>query len=134
MNNLDNPLCFVAYAAGFANGAFIGLHLSERLSIGKVMVRVITRKDAPDLVEHLQEMRIPFTAIDAMGAHGPVKILFMVVNSREVSAVTGVVRQFNSKAFYSVEDVRKVSEEETPHRSLHMHGLILPFRIGRKGK
>ena len=42
MQNLTNPACYVAYAGGFAMGNFVGITIAERLSLGVVMIRVIT--------------------------------------------------------------------------------------------
>jgi uncharacterized protein YebE (UPF0316 family) len=36
MKNLDNWICYVAYASGFACGTWIGMNLKEKLSLPKV--------------------------------------------------------------------------------------------------
>ena len=51
---LNNPLCFVAYAAGFATGNFVGMLIENRISIGKVLIRIITRKEADELITSLE--------------------------------------------------------------------------------
>ena len=53
MQNLSNPVCYIAYAGGFAMGNFVGIHIAEKLSLGLVMIRVITEKDAAPLVDFL---------------------------------------------------------------------------------
>src|SRR5438132_13970522 len=34
MQHLDNPLCYIAFAAGFAMGTYVGLFVERRLAIG----------------------------------------------------------------------------------------------------
>jgi hypothetical protein len=53
MQNLTNPVCYIAYAGGFATGNFVGLWIAEKLSLGMVLIRVITPKPAGDLLEGL---------------------------------------------------------------------------------
>ncbi len=42
MKNLDNPASYIAYGLGFAIGNYLGILLEDHLSIGQVIVRVIT--------------------------------------------------------------------------------------------
>ena len=51
---LDSPLCFIAYAAGYAAGNYIGIIIENMVSIGKVIIRIITRKQADELVAYLR--------------------------------------------------------------------------------
>ena len=58
MKNLSNPACYIAYAAGFAMGNFVGICVAERLSLGVVLIRVVTKKDALPLVQVLIQIRL----------------------------------------------------------------------------
>ncbi|RLE07030.1 MAG: hypothetical protein DRJ06_06660, partial [Candidatus Aminicenantes bacterium] len=78
MINLHNPLCMLAYAAGFAMGNFVGLSLEQKLSMGTVIVRLITTKDISPLKEILNSRKFGLTTISARGAKGPVQILYIV--------------------------------------------------------
>ena len=40
MENLDNYVNFIAYAAGFATGNFVGMIIEEKLAMGILMIRV----------------------------------------------------------------------------------------------
>ena len=55
MKNLTNPVCYLAYAGGFAAGNYIGIYVSEKLSLGTVAVRLLTSKDAQPLIESLKK-------------------------------------------------------------------------------
>lgn len=115
-SNLDNPVCFVAYAAGFAAGNFVGILIENRLSIGRVIIRIITRREADDLVVVLRSAGYGLTVIDAEGVTGPVKVIFTIVERSNIGQIVSMIRKHNPQAFYSVEDVRFVSEAVTPHR------------------
>ncbi len=113
---LDNPLCYIAYAAGFAAGNFVGILIENRISIGKVIIRTITRKDSDELVAFLRSSGYGITVMDAEGTTGPVKIIFTITERSDIERVVEAIKQYNPNAFYSVEDVRFVSEAVTPHR------------------
>ena len=74
MQNLNNIFCYIAYGAGFAMGVFIGLHIEQRLAIGGSLIRIITRKDATELIRHLRSKGYGVTNMDAKGAEGKVHI------------------------------------------------------------
>jgi len=113
---LNNPLCFVAYAAGFAAGNIVGITIENRISIGKVIIRTITRRESEDLVSVLRSTGYGVTVMDAEGMTGPVKIIFTVAERSNVESIVETIKRYNPNAFYSVEDVRFVSEAVTPHR------------------
>ncbi len=116
LQQLNSPLCFVAYAAGFAAGNFVGIMLENRISIGKVLIRIITRKEAEELVAFLRSSGYGLTVVDAQGTTGSVKVIFAIVERTEIESIAEQIRKFNPNAFYSIEDVRFVSEAVTPHR------------------
>lgn len=109
MHNLTNPLYYLAYGLGFAAGTYVGLRIEDRLAIGVVLLRVITQKDATELVACLRAEEFGVTCIDAEGRSGKVKVIFVVLDRCELPRVLESVRRFNPHAFYSVEDIRGVS-------------------------
>ena len=117
MQNLNNPVCFIAYAVGFSTGTFAGMYIENMLSIGKVIIRIITRIEADELVEYLKKAGYGITAIDATGATGPVKVVFSIVERHDIQAIVEIIKRFNPNAFYSIEDVRFVSETVLPFRT-----------------
>jgi uncharacterized protein YebE (UPF0316 family) len=112
---LDNPLCFLAYAAGFATGNYIGIMIENKISIGKVIIRAITRVEAAELVTFLRSKGFSITVVDANGMTGSVQIIFMIVERRDIEYVVKLIKEHNPKAFYSIEDVRFVSEMIVPN-------------------
>lgn len=115
IRNLDNALCFIAYAGGFAAGSYIGMWIEEQLAMGKVVMRVITQKPATELIERLRENRYGVTSVNAQGTQGPVQLLFMVLKRGDMNKVIALVKKFNPTAFYTIEDIRYVSEGVFPY-------------------
>ncbi|MCP1716071.1 uncharacterized protein YebE (UPF0316 family) [Methanocalculus alkaliphilus] len=135
MKNLNNPAAYIAYGLGFALGNYLGILLEDRLSIGQVIVRVITRRDASVLVEMLKQGNYGVTAIDAEGATGQVKLIFLVINRSRLPEVIELIKHFNPNAFYSVEDVRSVKEGVFPmERPGFLSSRINAMKVRRKQK
>jgi len=56
MQNLTNIYYYIFYAGGFATGNLVGIIIEEKLSIGTVAIRIITRKDAEELTNALKKL------------------------------------------------------------------------------
>ncbi|MCU0355195.1 MAG: DUF2179 domain-containing protein [Cytophagales bacterium] len=110
MKNLDNFACYVGYASGFATGIFVGMTIEEKLALGKVMVRVITRREVPELIERLRESKFGFTFVEGEGKRENVKLIFSVVNRADLPELLDIICSYNPNAFYTVESVRYASQ------------------------
>ncbi len=135
MQNLTSPICYVAYAGGFATGNFVGIMIAEKLSIGMVLVRVILPVRADGLIDRLRERRYGVTCLDGQGATGPVQMVFTIVPRREIQAVIDLVKESHPGAFYSVEEVDFVERGVFPLRrrwnQVFFLDLLRPFRKGK---
>ena len=135
MQNLNNPACYVAYAGGFAMGNFVGMWIAEKLTLGVVLVRIVLKKDATELVENLKNEDYGVTCIEGHGTVGQVKVIFTIVPRREVKRVTELINIFNPQAFYSIEEVNSVEKGVFPIRQAGGLGNIIkhlrPFRKGK---
>jgi uncharacterized protein YebE (UPF0316 family) len=135
MKNLSNPACYVAYAGGFAMGNFVGMWIAEKLSLGVVLIRAVTQKDAKELVGYLKSADYGVTSIDGQGANGQVKVVFTIVPRREVKKVVGLIKKSNPKAFYTIEEVGFVEKGVSPPKlARSSSNLSMLFRPFRKGK
>jgi uncharacterized protein YebE (UPF0316 family) len=110
MQNLSNVYYYIFYAGGFAIGNLIGITIEDKISIGIVGIRIITRKDAAELIKSLRSLNFGSTVVDADGPKGKVKLIFTIINRQNISEVINIVKKHNPNAFYSIEDIRKVSE------------------------
>jgi uncharacterized protein YebE (UPF0316 family) len=112
MENLDNWLTYVAYAAGFGMGTYVGMVLEEKIALGYELVRVITRAGAEELVSVLRSNGQSVTFVNGKGKDGEVGILFLVVKRKVLAETINLVKQYNPNAFYTVEDMRFVRDPE----------------------
>jgi len=135
MNNLSNIACYIAYAGGFAMGNFVGITIAEKLSLGVALLRVITQKDAAELIQSLSSEKYGVTSVDGQGVHGKVNIIFTIVPRKEIQKVVDIIKKFNPKAFYTVEDIGFVEEGIFPirknWRNETFEFLFRPFRKGK---
>ena len=112
--NLPNPLCFFAYAGGFATGNYVGMWIEERVAVGFQEVRVVISPEESGLIEELKKRGYGLTIVAGCGGMGPVSLISMIVPRAGVSGALALVRQFSPKAFYSIEDVCEVSQGVFP--------------------
>ncbi|MCH7397459.1 DUF2179 domain-containing protein [Belliella sp. DSM 107340] len=110
--NINNPMSYLAYAGGFAMGTFVGMTIEEKLALGRVLVRVITPTPMPELIDYMKEKNFRFTSVGAEGRFGKVNLLFTVMKRDALTEFVGKVKSFNDKAFYTIESVKRVSEDE----------------------
>src|SRR5437868_6483851 len=71
MRHLDNPVCYFAFAGGFAMGTYTGLLLERRIALGIQVMRIITNQESAGLINALRDAKFGVTMIDAHGARGP---------------------------------------------------------------
>ncbi len=135
MNNLTNAVCYIAYGAGFAAGTFIGMAIEERLSLGLSSVRIITKEDPTELMKFLRSHNYGVTSIDGEGGTGKVKMVFTIIKRQDLTHVIGIIKDFHPNAFYSVEEVKSVTEGVFPARKSHgFFRWIDSFSYSPKGK
>jgi uncharacterized protein YebE (UPF0316 family) len=113
MQNLTNWVTYVAYSLGFSAGNFVGVIIERKLAMGNLVVRVITRREADELVKFLWKSGYGVTSIDARGETGQVKVIFTIVRRKKLPEVIEIIKRFNPNAFYTIEDVRFVHETLT---------------------
>lgn len=104
--NLNNWINYVAYAAGFSAGTFIGLYIEDKMKVGTVLVRIITLNKSQELIETLKEAGVAVTSIDAKGGFNDVKIIFTVLKRKRLNKVFNIVKEIDPEAFFSTEDVK----------------------------
>lgn len=117
-NNIDNFWSYIAYAGGFATGTFVGMYIEEKLALGRVVVRLITREPVHSLITFLHDHDYRYSILDAEGKTGKVNVVFTVVKRERLKHLTAGINQYHPKAFFTIEGVKQVNEEilmkETP--------------------
>ena len=66
----------------------------------------------PELIEYMKDKNFRFTSVGAEGRFGKVNLLFTVMKRESLTEFVGKVKAFNDKAFYTIESVKRVSEDE----------------------
>jgi uncharacterized protein YebE (UPF0316 family) len=127
MQHLTNITYYLAYACGYATGNFIGVWVEEKMAIGMVVIRIITNKDASELVTHLRSTGYGVTSFDGQGSTGPVKLIYMTIERKDIDDIVEIIKEFNPKAFFSIEEVRMENAGVFPLRK--NHHLDFDFRL-----
>jgi uncharacterized protein YebE (UPF0316 family) len=135
MNNLTNVASYIAYGGGFAMGTFIGMRIEEKISLGLTSIRIITIEEPSQLVNYLRSQNYGVTTVDGEGSTGQVKMVFSIIRRQDLPDVVEVIKKLHPGAFYSIEDVKSVSEGVFPEERRR---FFIPYseaiRFFRKGK
>lgn len=132
MKNLSNIANFLAFALGFAAGTYVGFVVEEKLSIGMVIIRIITTSESSEgIISYLQSENHGVTSVDAKGSRGEVTMIISLVKREEVSKIIKHIQNANPHAFFSIEDVRYVNEgvfrrSDNGSLTARLHSVICP--------
>ncbi|MES2837265.1 MAG: DUF2179 domain-containing protein [Bacteroidota bacterium] len=134
MKNLNNVMCYVGWAGGYAMGSYLGLTIEEKLAFGTQVIRIVTNQACDELVEALKKANYGFTMFDGQGSRGPVKMILTIVKRKEVKNVIILLNIYNPNSFYSVEDIKEAqlipSSYERNSKVKYMD-MIFPLRKGK---
>ena len=131
-SNLDNWLNYVAFAAGFATGNFVGMYIEEKMKMGIQIFRIIVGENSESLIDALKEENFRITTIDGEGKYGPVKVIFTVAKRKRWQHLTHILNEHAPNAFYSVEDVKHVSQMDEEVHSYHQDLITRMLKL-KKG-
>ena len=106
LTDLNSWINYIAYAAGFSAGTYIGLLIEDKMKVGTVLVRIITLHKSLELIESLKEAGIAVTIIDGKGGYNDVKIIFTIMKRKKLNTVYDLVNQIDPDAFFSTEEVK----------------------------
>lgn len=108
--HLDNWVCYVAYPAGFASGIFVGMLIEEKIAYGKVIMRIITRKDVLPFIQFLNQQNFRYTKVDAEGPDGHENLVFIVLQRERLDELLEKLKEILPTAFYTIEKVKAAAE------------------------
>ncbi|HEY9246108.1 MAG TPA: DUF2179 domain-containing protein [Candidatus Methanoperedens sp.] len=134
MQNLTNVIYYLAYAGGFTTGIFVGIWIEEKMAMGTVVVRVISKKEAGELIGVLKSRGYGVTSFDGQGATGQVKLIYTTIKRKDLNKVVEIIKSFNPKAFFSIEEIRLASEGIFPPARQPRRFSFDMFRLNRPGK
>jgi uncharacterized membrane-anchored protein YitT (DUF2179 family) len=88
-------------------------------------------------MQYLRSHGYGVTSIDGEGATGKVKMVYTIIKRQDLGHVLSIIKQFHPNAFYSVDEVKSVSEGVFPEKRMQGSGIfsrIDSLRFYRKGK
>jgi len=112
----NNLVAYLAYAAGFAVGNFVGMFIEDRLALGMMAIRIIVQNRATELVARLRDSGYGVTTVKGEGVSGPVVLVYTIAKRRSISELLAIIHQTHPHAFLSIEDVRSTQEGIFPVR------------------
>jgi uncharacterized protein YebE (UPF0316 family) len=133
LNNLDNWVNYIAYAAGFSAGTFMGLYIEDKMKVGTVLVRIITLHKSEELIEALKEAGVALTSIDGKGGFNDVKVIFSIIKRKKINNVYNIVNEIDPEAFFSSEDVKYANKHHDYELPTDNRGPIDRLLRIRKG-
>jgi uncharacterized protein YebE (UPF0316 family) len=97
--------------AGYGLGTLIGMEIEKMISLGHVIVRLITPDDPQPLIANLAGLGYGMTRIEGSGSFSnTVSIIFMIVPRPELGRLMNVLSKEYPAILYTVEDVRNIRE------------------------
>lgn len=110
--NLTNPLCLLAYIAGYALGTVIGIELENRIKIGNLIVRIIAKGNPQPMIYELREKGFGITRLEGTGSYGSsVSVLLVLVPRAKLEPLVETLERRYPDALFSVEDIRSLKED-----------------------
>lgn len=109
MKNLTSPVYYIAYAAGFSMGNYVGMLIEEKLAVGKVSVRIILQEEN-GLPRLLASKGFGVTRLEGLGSQGPVKMIYTIVNRKDLHRVKELIMDSAPQAFFTIEDIRSFGQ------------------------
>ncbi|MDD2433638.1 MAG: DUF2179 domain-containing protein [Clostridia bacterium] len=114
--NPNNWTWYIAYAAGFAAGNYIGLIIEERMAMGIVKIQFIVHRSATEMIQNLKNSGYGIVRHDAIGGREDVHIIYSIIKRNEIQKVENIVKATDPKAFYSIEAVKSVRHGIFPEK------------------
>jgi len=128
VSHAHNLLAYVAYAAGFAAGNYVGMYIEGRLAIGTQVVLAIVPEHASPLIAHLRAAGFGVTAVDGAGANGAVKLVYTIVRRRFLKEVLNIIHETHPHAFLSIQDVNSTQEGIFPLPTPSQVSVFYPLK------
>lgn len=104
VKHLDSWYHILAYAGGYAAGTIVGITIERAVAYGLATVRVISGHAGVEIAEALRTRGYGVTESGGFGRDGGVEILSSVVQRAHLDEVMGIIDQWDSQAFVTVEE------------------------------
>lgn len=106
LSHANDIIAYIAYAAGYAAGNYVGILVENKIGFGYQLYRVYARKNGQELAQLLNKSGFGSTYIKAEGALSEIDLVETVVSRKSGKRVVEIINEFDPEAFYLVEDIR----------------------------
>jgi uncharacterized protein YebE (UPF0316 family) len=111
LTNLTDIPAIIAYIAGYGIGTLIGMEIEDRISLGNVVVRIISPGDPDPLMERLCKSGFGVTRLAGSGRYTPeVSVLLLVLPRKKLHTLLSLLHKEYPDLLFTVEDVRTLRE------------------------
>jgi uncharacterized protein YebE (UPF0316 family) len=118
VSDMTNISILLAYCSGFAVGTVVGIRLEQRLAMGIVTLRIISRERAAEVSHALRADGIGATLSWGEGRDGPVGIVQSVVRRKHAARAHSLARDIDPSAFVVADEARAVTAGWLPRPTL----------------
>lgn len=105
LDDLNNILNIIGYAAGFATGTVVGISIEKRLAIGFSKLSIISSQRGQAVADTLREANYAVTEFAGRGKDGTVSLLHCSLKRKQLKEAQGLILQADPDAFITVEDI-----------------------------
>ncbi len=123
-SDITNILYYIAFAAGFALGNYVGLLIENKLSLGLLSLQLILSENPENLITTLKNQGYGLTSVTAEGIKGNVKVLIMVIRRKNKVKILEIIRELSPNAFISIQQIQSASGGKFPYESKTRYDLL----------
>ena len=105
-SHATNIVAYIAYAAGYATGNYVGILVENKIGFGYQLFRIYTKYDGALLCRELNKRGFGSTLIRGEGILSEVSIIEAVVKRRAEKIITALIAEYDPETFYLIEDIR----------------------------
>ena len=102
----NDMIAYISYAGGYATGTYIGMLIESKLAFGVLHYRIYTRLNGSELVQLFSKNGFGATLMKGQGSVGEVDVIETVISRQKMREMENLIREFDTDAFYVIEDVR----------------------------
>lgn len=115
IQHLDNIYNLVGYAAGFGLGNLIGIALEQKIGLGFLEIKIISRFFTDQIANSLRKSKYGVTILPGEGSSGGVSVIVVIVSRKYKQKVIDLVESIDKEAFITI-------QSSIPYRGF-VHGV-----------
>lgn len=110
----EKPILVFFYSLGYATGNVVGILVERRLAFGVIVLKVFSATRGTEIAEAFRRAGLVVTTFLGEGMQGPVIEIFLACRRRDLRWMIPKIHEYDTDAFYVVEQARDVSKVLKP--------------------